>query len=103
MRCISTLKMRVACLQTLMNKRNEALQKMLDVAASRAQKSNPPSTSPHMRVDLRESQILDNPTAYTNNEPDQMGTVILEDSEGELRAQQSNLNAIMKQGDIKVR
>ena len=88
-------------LQTLMNKRNEALQKMLDVAANRPQKTVPPSTSPQMRVDLRESQILDNPTTYTNNEPDQMGAVILEDAEGELRAQQSNLNAIMKQGEIR--
>ena len=56
-------------LQTLLKKRNEELQKMLDVAAGRPPKGTPPSNTPRMRVDLKESQILDNPTAYTLDDP----------------------------------
>ena len=68
---------------------------MLDEAATRPPKGLAPAKTPRMRVDLREDQILDKPTAYTAEHPEEMGTVILEDEEGELRAQQSNLKALM--------
>ena len=69
---------------------------MLDQAAVRPVKGGARTGTPRMRIDLRESQILDNPTAYTSEHPEELGTVILEDSEGELRAQQSNVNALMR-------
>lgn len=82
-------------LQALLKKRNDELQQMLDYAATRPTKGIAFAKTPRMRVDLREEQILQNPTAYTSDHPEEMGTVILEDEEGELRAQTSNLKAIM--------
>lgn len=69
---------------------------MLDQAMLRPAKGTAPSNMPRMRIDLHEKEILDNPTTYSLENNEEMGTVILEDSEGELRAQQSNLAAIMR-------
>ena len=50
--------------------------------------------TPRLRIDLREQLILDNPSSYSQNEDVELRG-ITEDSEAELRAQQSNLRAIM--------
>ena len=83
----------------MLKRRNDELQRMLDVASQRPDPRDRPSTTPRQRIDLRESQILDNPTAYTAHPQDEasMGD-IKEDQEGELQAQQSNLQAIMQNG-----
>jgi len=86
----------------MLKRRNDQLQRMLDVASLRPDPKDKPTTTPRQRIDLRESQILDNPTAYTATPDDtatNMGN-IKEDQEGELQAQQSNLRAIAKENGL---
>lgn len=74
----------------MLKRRNDQLQKMLDAASIRPDPGLKVSTTPRLRIDLRESQILDNPTAY--NQPEDANLMgIKEDSEGELKAQQSSI------------
>lgn len=75
----------------MLKKRNEELQRMLDAASTRPPPGTQPTATPRMRVDLREKLILDNPSSLENDEL----AGIREDEEGELRAQQSNLRALM--------
>ena len=78
------------CVQAMLKRRNDQLQKMLDAASGRPDPTLKVSTTPRQRIDLRESQILDNPTAY--NQPEDASLVgIKEDAEGELKAQQSSI------------
>ena len=80
----------VRTVQAMLKRRNDQLQKMLDAASHRPDPTLKSSTTPRLRIDLRESQILDNPTAY--NQPEDANLVgIKEDAEGELKAQQSSI------------
>lgn len=75
-------------LQAMLKKRNDQLQRMLDAASHRPDPGLKVATTPRQRIDLRESQILDNPTAY--NQPEDANlSGIKEDLEGELAAQHS--------------
>ena len=81
-------------MQKMLKRRNEDLQKMLELASTRVQPGVPTSNTPRLRIDLRESQILDNPASYATMEDNDLGD-IREDEEGELKAQHSNLRALM--------
>jgi len=84
----------------MLKRRNDQLQQMLDVASLRPDPTDKPTTTPRQRIDLRESQILDNPTSYYNQPEDANLGKIKEDEEGELRAQQSNLKFMAQQNGL---
>jgi hypothetical protein len=86
-------------LQPMLKRRNDQLQKMLDAASLRPDPKDKPTNTPRQRIDLRESQILDNPTSYNQHEDANLGK-IKEDEEGELRAQQSNLKSMVQQNGL---
>lgn len=73
----------------MVKRRNDQLQKMLDAASHRPDPSLKVATQPRLRIDLRESQILDNPTAHSQEDANLSG--IKEDPLGELKAQQSSM------------
>lgn len=76
--------------------RNEELQKLLDMASKRPDPRDGETHDPRMRIDLREKNVLDNPASHPNPDEEQivLGD-IQEDADAELRAQQSNLMALM--------
>lgn len=81
-------------MQKLLKRRNEELQRLLDAASVRPDPNEKQVFTPRLRIDLREQLILDNPASYSQTEDAELRG-ITEDSEAELRAQQSNLRAIM--------
>ena len=59
----------------MLKRRNEDLQKMLELASTRVQPGTPTSNTPRLRIDLRESQILDNPASYASMEDNDLAGI----------------------------
>ena len=50
---------------------------MLELASTRVQPGVPASNTPRLRIDLRESQILDNPASYASMEDNDLAGIRL--------------------------